>query len=147
MRRLVLSRLRQIPSWAGLAALAGLVEIGLRTFSLPGLCALLGIRTGTELPGSGGPALSREQLHRVTRWSRRVDSVVGRGPARGRCLRRSLMLGYLVRDLEPTLRIGVARHASTIEAHAWLEVAGEPLAEPAPGGASDFVTLAGSTTR
>ncbi len=49
----------------------------------------------------------------------------------GPCLRESLVLGHLLRDHSPVLRFGVTRDHGSILAHAWLEVAGRPINDPA----------------
>ncbi len=48
------------------------------------------------------------------------------------CLRQSLVLQWLLarRGIGVELRIGVAREAGDLAAHAWLEYAGQPIGEP-----------------
>lgn len=109
--------------------LAGLVEIGLRVLPLPKLCAALGIRFGMSRRPEEAVPLAAAQRKRVAEASRQVDWIVERGPRRGRCLRRSLMLGHLLRELHPVVRIGVAKSAPGIEAHAWVEIGGVAVSE------------------
>lgn len=60
-------------------------------------------------------------------------------PVEGVCLRHALVAGHRVSDLNPTLRIGVARTAPDVmKAHAWLEIAGRSLDVEA----SDYELLA-----
>ena len=92
-----------------------------RGTSLPRLTALLGINLDREQRGEviGLPA----QL-----WIRRraVDLVMRHWPvARERlCLRRSLVLGWRLREVGPTLQLGVQHREGGVLAHAWLEVGG-----------------------
>ncbi len=48
------------------------------------------------------------------------------------CLRRALALQWLLgrRGIPATLRFGVQREGKALQAHAWLEVEGRPVAEP-----------------
>ena len=48
------------------------------------------------------------------------------GSERG-CLRRSLVMGHVLRRHDPVLRIGVRRTDGGFSAHAWVEVAGEAV--------------------
>ena len=47
--------------------------------------------------------------------------------SRGPCLRRTLVLGHLLREHDPALRLGVAGAGDDLNAHAWLEIDGQPL--------------------
>ena len=106
------------------------VELAIRSVSLPRLCVVGGIRLGGSV--SQGPNARRLEMDelppkavRALRATRRVTS---RWPfCAGPCLRSALVGGHLIRELEPTLRIGVAPNEFTIRAHAWLEVNGRPL--------------------
>jgi Transglutaminase-like superfamily len=71
-------------------------------------------------------------------WAVRRLSPEIYGEERG-CLRRSLVLGFLLREHAPLLRIGVQRDSDqNLRAHAWIDVGG--LAVDA---GSDFVSLNG----
>ena len=61
--------------------------------------------------------------------ARIVGIAAGRGPVRATCLRRSLLLWWLLRyeGIETVLRVGVNRDGGTLHAHAWLEHRGRPL--------------------
>ena len=52
-----------------------------------------------------------------------------RGPVRASCLRRSLLVWWLLRreGIEAVLRVGVNREGGTLHAHAWVEYEGRPL--------------------
>jgi hypothetical protein len=54
-----------------------------------------------------------------------------RGPVRATCLRRALVLWWLLRryGIETELKVGVNRDGGTLHAHAWLEHLGKPLNE------------------
>jgi hypothetical protein len=48
------------------------------------------------------------------------------------CLRRSLALGWMLnrRGIPAQLSLGVLKGASGLQAHAWIEIEGQPLGEP-----------------
>jgi hypothetical protein len=106
-----------------LAALAPLVELAVRFVSLPRLGRIAGVRlledARAEMRPVGGPAHEEAERRAVL-----IDRFYRRWPLKGSCLRRSLVLGYKVRDLDPILKIGVAREDRQVRAHAWIEVAG-----------------------
>lgn len=116
--------------------LALVVEIGLRTLRLPRLSALLGVPLATSAPADppAEPVI-------VPRWARRRLTATRRAlkywPFGDSCLRVALVGGFLVRRLDPVLRIGVAKHEGEIKAHAWLEIGGLSL-DPA---SADFVPV------
>ncbi|MGH7897503.1 MAG: lasso peptide biosynthesis B2 protein [Candidatus Binatia bacterium] len=117
--------------------LALAVEAGLRVCSLARLARMLGV-TLIEDParkGSRALALNVEELRRL-----RVATLVFRNwPGGGTCLRRSLVVGHVLRRRGPLVRIGVARgEAGRIHAHAWVEIDGRPLG----GDGEGFVPLA-----
>jgi hypothetical protein len=63
----------------------------------------------------------------------RVAQIAGRrGVVKATCLPQALMVYAAVRrrGLEPTFQIGVRKADSKFEAHAWIELAGHPLAQP-----------------
>lgn len=66
------------------------------------------------------------------RLAQLVDAVARRHVRRMRCLPRSLVLQALLyhHGWRAELRIGVRRQAASLQAHAWLEIEGEPIAEP-----------------
>lgn len=109
---------------AKVLGLALVVDVGLRVMEFPSLVRALGLsltgRAG-EQPGSIGPDTDL--------LVRGVDRVLQRWPPGGRCLRRSLVLGYLLRRHGPVIRIGVARDGAAVAAHAWVEVCGHPVGE------------------
>ena len=62
-----------------------------------------------------------------------VAIATGRGPVRATCLRRSLLLWWLLRrdGIETVLRVGVNRENGTLNAHAWVEYLGRPVNDAA----------------
>lgn len=99
------------------------VEVGIRFLSLPTVTRLFGTSLSPVRPTSAepDPTLTMAEARAV----RLTNAVMRRWPlGSGACLRRSLVVGHFVRRLRPTLRIGVARDAEAINAHAWLEVPG-----------------------
>jgi Transglutaminase-like superfamily len=105
------------------------VEVLIRWVSLPRLSRLLGVhvnlgpsRTDVDpLPVTALPEQARRQL-RCT-WKVADAWPLSRGP----CLRRALVGGHLLRDLEPSVRLGVTGSGDEVLAHAWLEIDGRPL--------------------
>jgi hypothetical protein len=105
----------------------------------------------TPLVAGGLSILGFRRMHAaLARWPRRRDArfgteqaassralsvakvvaiAAGRGPVRASCLRRSLLLWWLLRrdGIETTLRVGVSRERGTLHAHAWVEYMGRPL--------------------
>ncbi|MEM7482288.1 MAG: lasso peptide biosynthesis B2 protein [Acidobacteriota bacterium] len=97
------------------------ISISLRCVPLPTLRNFL--RRCSPLEGS--PAMSGAEVRRLVTRAGRLH------PARVVCLQRSLCLEYLLRR-QGTLadfRLGVRRSGDSIEAHAWVELNGEPLGE------------------
>ena len=91
-----------------------------------------------------GMRRTREALSRVVRKGKPADGLdaasiarlvaiaARHGPFRGRCLSASITLESLLRryGFNGRLRLGIRRHDGRIEAHSWVEHAGEPLLEP-----------------
>lgn len=104
--------------------MAGVAEVVVRLVSLPKLASFLGIRVNapeTTMIAEEG-RISRAQERAVS-----VDRVYRRWPRKGACLRRSLVLSWRLKDLDPVLMIGVARRNGEVRAHAWVEVDGRPV--------------------
>jgi hypothetical protein len=108
-----------------LVPLALAVEIGVRTRPLPSVARLLGCRLRGTTDPTGRTSLTRSERRRTAA----VHILFRHWPFTdpdGACLRRSLLLGWVLRRRDPVLRIGVARTTEPDEltAHAWLEVQG-----------------------
>jgi len=75
---------------------------------------------------SGRPASERARV-----IARVAGIAAARGPVRATCLRRSLLIWWLLRreGIESALRIGVRHEAGTLQAHAWVEHEGVPFGE------------------
>jgi len=106
--------------WALSAAL--LVPVALTVLPLPRTLALCDRWPGkTQAPHTPG-SLAR----RVRRWLAH-----GRGPWTSSCLTRSLVLYAMLRQhgYAPRLCIGVAGPHTTFDAHAWVTLGGQPVAD------------------
>lgn len=135
---------RAVPAreWPGVlmaAAVAVIVEIGLRTMTLPRLAKLLGVPLrlddGDAVMPEPGVLRARPWVRRRLRATRRV---MRHWPFGDTCLRRALVSGHRLRRLHPALRVGVAKIDGRIQAHAWLELNGVSLD---PAGAAAYRTL------
>jgi hypothetical protein len=121
-------RLRGVPSLVRevlrALALAAAVEWRVRRTPVRSLSADLGVPLADDgrpkaEPSGVLPAWVELRLRAVDL----VFTVWRFGPA-GDCLRRSLVTGHLLRELDPVLRIGVRRDGDRLRAHAWIEARG-----------------------
>lgn len=106
-----------------LSVLGAYVEIGIRVLPLPRVAASLGIR----MSGSPPPRLGLGSTQRQLRRRRIVNMMTRHWPVADRdglCLRRALLTGWIYRDRDPVLQIGVRRSRGSIEAHAWVALEG-----------------------
>lgn len=115
---------------ARVALTAALIEAAVRTVRLPRTARLAGVRLNLDGgPAAAGPVPAGWSV--LTTGERdRCDlalRVLDRGPFDATCLRRSLLLGHLLRHRGPVLRVGVAKRDGVVAAHAWLEVDGASL--------------------
>jgi transglutaminase superfamily protein len=80
-------------------------------------------------PGRSGFAGVEAAWARARSASSVVAIAAGRGPVRATCLRRSLLLWWLLRwdGIDTILRVGVNRDGGSLHAHAWVEYMGRPL--------------------
>lgn len=107
------------------------VERGLRRGTLPTLADDLGITL--DLDSSSEPDPVPAVLPASTQITvRAAERVLRRWPFGDTCLRRCLVLGVVLADLHPVLRIGVKSDGAGFAAHSWLEVDGHPT-EPVTG--------------
>ncbi len=67
------------------------------------------------------------QLLAAQRYAQLVAAASRRNPFESTCLRRSLVLWWLLRrkGIDSALCLGVRKRADNLEAHAWVEVAGK----------------------
>jgi hypothetical protein len=78
-----------------------------------------------------------EALHQRARFTARmVQAAAGTLACRASCLRRSLILWWLLRrqGIESTLRVGVRQGPTGLAAHAWVECLGQVLNDDADVG-------------
>lgn len=129
----------RLPQPVTVLVVATVVEVGLRTTSLPRVCRWLGVRLDLTTPATAvgsSPTLPRWAADSAAV----VDRVLRRWPMGETCLRRCLVLGHRLRGLDPVLRIGVRRGpAGEFLAHSWLEIGGHSL----DATFSDFAPLDG----
>lgn len=109
------------------------IEVSLRTGDLPTTCRRL--RVGLDLTSSASPTAQRAVLPWRTRRAVRASlAITSRWPAGDTCLRRCLLIGHRLRNLQPVLRIGVRRTPDgDFSAHSWLEFDGRTLDPTASG--------------
>jgi hypothetical protein len=115
----------ELPDLCAALVLAVVVEVGLRTTTLPRLARAL----GTPLAVDGYDAFADgADAVLLPRWAvRRVHAarrVLRHWPFGDTCLRQALVCGWLVRRLRPALQLGVAKVEGEVRAHAWLVVNG-----------------------
>ena len=72
---------------------------------------------------AGSPTLAAERVEEIARW---VDVADRHGLLRPSCLRKSLVLAWMLsgHGVVSTVRIGVAKEQLQLRAHAWLAVGG-----------------------
>jgi hypothetical protein len=142
-RGLSLGRWRRIdrrdwPAVVVTVAVALGVEIGLRTVRLPTLARLVGAPLGDATVETTDPPrqldLSADTVRRLQLCAR----ILRHWPFDEKCLRRSLVCAWRIRDLHPKLVVGVAVVDGEIKAHAWLTVDGVSLD---PSGSASFSVL------
>lgn len=108
--------------WIALAEAAVRVLPIARSARLFGVSLVAETSTSTDLP-----ALSAGEARGVRAVRRLLPRIYG--SERG-CLRRSLVLGRVLRAHQPVMRIGVARIDGEFSAHAWIELGGSPIEDP-----------------
>ena len=118
-----------------LTVLAAIAEAGVRTRPLPSVAARFGLRlTGAATPPSSWQIAPRQRQRMAC-----VEMLLRHWPfidPDAACLRRALLLGWVFRDRDPLLRIGVARGEDGVTAHAWIEFDGRQM-----GGAAGHVPM------
>ena len=84
-------------------------------------------------PAPGAPAVAEQLPLGELPTRRRVSCAAPAASptswpfSHGPCLRRALVGGHLLRDLDPAVRLGVTGTGDELLAHAWLEIDGRPL--------------------
>lgn len=113
-----------------LVALA-VTEFVLRRMPLSRACTSLGVLPPEQEPSASAQPLTPQLRARIAQTVRCVSRASRALPLPNTCLRRSLTVGALLRDLNPALRIGVASGVTpgpSLQAHAWLEIFGNVVA-------------------
>lgn len=101
------------------------IGLGLRLLGLRRMQALL-----STWPLKKSQVASEERIFTVARAQGRLVQVAARhGLYRPTCLPQSVTLWWLLRcqGIETNLRLGVKPGANGLEAHAWVELQGQPL--------------------
>jgi len=110
----------------GLAVLLPAIGGALRCLGVKRTYRLLGGRAASAAVASTVPSAAQASAKRLAQL---VDIASRRGPYNATCLRQSLALWWLLRrrGLPADLRIGVAKEAEKVRAHAWVELAGRVI--------------------
>lgn len=127
-------------------------ELGVRVIRLPRLVRLFGFSLADEGTSSAAPVMSPERpfSERERRQVTLTRRVARRWPAgRGPCLRECLVIGHVLREHSPVLRLGVQRdEGGSFLAHAWVQLAdGRPVGALGNFVAFDTTALATATHR
>ncbi len=112
---------RRWPAVLHAITLWGIVELGLRFVALPRLAAAMGVPLAlstAELDDAPRPQWTPAELDTMAL----ALKVLRRRPFDGTCLRRSLVVGHLIRHRSPQLCLGAKKLDGRVSAHAWLEI-------------------------
>lgn len=115
------ARLRPTDFFQAIAVAALLVraEVSLRMLPIDRVTTSFGMRFDEKpTTSSGRPAWSPAEH----RWLGNADRVIRRWPFDRSCLRRSLVLGWILRKRRPQLVIGTLLVGGKVTAHAWVRV-------------------------
>jgi len=115
-------------------------QLVLLSVALPatgGLIRLLGFKRTSALYDrlGGQPPLrpaSAQDLQAAEALAQLANIAGRRGPIQATCLRQAVLLKAWLRrrGLDARLKIGVQKTAGAVDAHAWVELDGTPLAQP-----------------
>jgi hypothetical protein len=122
--------------WLKALAAVALTRVGIELVSVERLAARLGVAV---CRGEAQPHFTTSAP--VVATATRVRAVLKRWPCASPCLVGALATGLLLRDLKPTLFIGVRKRGDAVMAHAWLDVADGRVPLMLPDDSSDFVRL------
>ena len=115
----------EVPDLFLALVVAVVVEVGLRTTTLPRLARALG--TPLAVDGFDAYAEPPDALPLAPWATLRMNAtrrVLRHWPFGDTCLRQALVCGRLLRRLHPVLQLGVAKVDGEVRAHAWLVVGG-----------------------
>lgn len=113
-----------------LTALLPAIDLALRTIGLRGTQRLLGL--GTRLQTAATKRPTTDPVVEDAQQLAQLASIAGRhGLYANTCLRQALAVQWWLRrrGLPARLRIGARRTGDGLDAHAWVELAGVPLAQ------------------
>jgi Transglutaminase-like superfamily len=117
-----------------IVARLGLAEFALRVWRVDRAAAMFGLRfTDERVPRHVDFAATRNEA----RWLHNAVRVLRRWPWDGSCLRRSLIIGWILRHHDPELVVGTRIHDGEVSAHAWVRIGTVDLDESA----GDHVTF------
>jgi Transglutaminase-like superfamily len=120
---------RELVTTLHVVAVLGVVELLVRSVPLPRLSRFLGLRLNLAPARQNvQPLLETALPVRAQRQLRCAHRVADVWPfSKGPCLRRSLVVGHLLRQYDPAVRLGLAGSGDALVAHAWIEIDGCPL--------------------
>lgn len=145
LRRLLRLGPRRWAFLARVALTAAVIELAVRVLPLPTVARAAGVPLAAGHSRGTAPAAlaapdgdaAPDAAPDADGWARLTDRDRARGelalravehrPFRATCLRRSLLLGHLLRHHHPALRLGVKKTDGVVSAHAWVEVDGVSL--------------------
>ena len=114
-----------------------LVLLGIALPATGALIWMLGLkRTSALYEWLGGQPLLRpagpQDLQEAEALAQLANIVGRRGPIKSTCLRQAVLLRVWLRrrGLDARLKIGVQKTNGQLDAHAWVELEGTPLAQP-----------------
>ena len=110
---------------------AVVVELGLRLLSFSKLIQVLGLKMGVRSEGSPDLALCLSEEERVKAWA--ASAIYRDHGSDGRCLKRALLTGALLRHRHPAIWIGANKLDGRFHAHSWIEIDGHPLDRSSSG--------------
>ena len=112
------------------------IEFRLQTSAVQRTAERFGV---TFLPDSDHHVTGGVVMHTAEegRWLRNAQRVFKRWPLDRSCLRRSLILGWILRAHEPGIVLGVRHHDGAIAAHAWVRI-GDVDLDPEAGDFTPF---------
>ena len=116
----------------------GVVDIALRLAGFQWV-----MRRARSVSQSSSPHVDAQALSRARRYAHWLSCASRNHIVRARCLHRSLVLHRWLRqeNLPSILRIGVRKEGDDLKAHAWVELAGQPVNDP-PSAVAPFTLLA-----
>ena len=81
--------------------------------------------------GKGSPETPRQEtpLPNAGQVARMVTVAANYGPYRANCMKKSMLIWWLLkrRAIHTEIRIGICKHPSELQAHAWVEFDGKVL--------------------